>query len=226
MLLNTYKILINILLIQRTTQVSSPKLVETSSFVASQREAYLKLHTWSLWARIDVCRTIIITLRPFDNSISIFRKRASNSKNYEGNNKFLSEVWTCLECSSLWRKAKSNLCKPSLIKRSMNDSSLPTSSRNRHGMLEPTEVLYKFGEWVLERFIHLLSLSFVRLSPLPVMMELVHTAYCNNRYDPPKLPDCHPVAKFIISRIGKRMISVYCARMASSKRGYYISLQF
>lgn len=86
-------------------------------------------------------------------------------------------------------------------------------------MLDATELVYKFGEWIVYRFLHLLSLSCVGILPLPVLIESVYHAYVNNPHNPPILPSCHPVATFIIKQIGRRIISTYCILLAKAKLG-------
>lgn len=51
------------------------------------------------------------------------------------------------------------------------------------------------------------------------MTESVVNAYQSNRNDSPKLPTCHNIAEYIIKRIGKKFISVYCYRYCQSKQG-------
>ena len=97
--------------------------------------------------------------------------------------------------------------------------SISITSRNKGGLLLPSKLLYDFGKWVIDRFIHLFSLSFVRLCSLPNMIEKVNNAYITNKHDPPKLPNCHNVALFIIKRIGTRLNSVYCYRLSKQHQG-------
>ena len=85
----------------------------------------------------------------------------------------------CSKCSSLWRFAQSNYCKTLRNENASNAYSVATMARNTYsnGLLEPSERLLQFAEWVIEEFIHILSLSFIRLSSVEIMIKAVYKAY-------------------------------------------------
>lgn len=85
-------------------------------------------------------------------------------------------------------------------------------SRNYGSLLEPTELLCKFGEWIVERVILYLRLSYIKLLPTPVIIQYIYNAYTSNNNFINKLPNCHPVAQFIIKKLATRLISSYCSR--------------
>ena len=155
----------------------------------------------------------------------MFRELASDGKTHSGELLHYSEIWHCSDCSSLWRFAKSNYCKTSSNRTSMFDPSIATAARNERGLLEPTELLFKFAEWVLEQFLHILSLSFIRLSSTEIMIQSVNNSYERKRQTDPRLPMvpiCHPVAKYIIKKIGRRILSEYCSRLSKKKQSRFI----
>ena len=104
---------------------------------------------------------------------------------------------------------------------SFDDYSISTSCRNYGGLLSPSNNLFKFGEWVVEQFINLLSLSYINLTSLPNMINSVNTKYNNNDDPSKKLQTCHPVAKYLIKRLGTRIVSIYCHRLSQTKKGFY-----
>ena len=89
--------------------------------------------------------------------------------------------------------------------------------RNYGSLLEPTESLCKFGEWIVERVILYLKLSYIKLLPSPVIIQYIYNAYTSNNHFTNKLPNCHPVAKFIIKKLATRLISSYCSRYSRKK---------
>ena len=122
------------------------------------------------------------------------------------------------------RYAKSNYCKTSYSRNSYFDPSIATAARNEKGLLEPTEILFQFGMWVVERIMHLLSFSFVRLSSIEIMIESVYQTYLADHQFKMKLPDFHPIFKFIIKRLGKRILSDYCSRLSKTERSLFVTV--
>ena len=105
--------------------------------------------------------------------------------NTDSINNQLSKYWNCVYCSALWNLSKSEFCKVFTIKKS-DDVSISITSRNKGGFLLPSQLLYDFGKWVIDRFINLFSLSGVHLCSLPNIIEKVNNAYITNKCDPPK----------------------------------------
>lgn len=148
----------------------------------------------------------------------MFRNLASDNKQHEGNCYLLSLICTCPYCLNLWHNANSLYCKTLLNTCSNADNSLATIARNRKGLLEPLEKLYKFGKWVVNQFLHLLSLSFIKILFIEKITKSVYNAYLVNMEQQSKLPDCHPVSPFIVQRLGRKIVSEYCSRLSKVKR--------
>lgn len=121
------------------------------------------------------------------------------------------------------RYAKSNYCKTYYSRNSFFDPSIATAARNEKGLLEPTEILFQFGIWVVERM-HLLSFSFVRLSSIEIMIESVYKTYLADQQFKMKLPDFHPISKFKIKRLGRRILSDYCSRLSKTERSMFVTV--
>ena len=155
----------------------------------------------------------------FKTQFNLFRKIYLQSENHSGEKQNLAQIWFCSHCSALWTRSTSNYCKPTLKSNSTSNFSTATSARNFDGLIEPTKLLFNFGEWVIEQFISELSHSYIRLATLPNMINSVYNAYIANINQPPKLPACHSVPKFIIQRLGRRIVSVYCSRLTEEKKG-------
>ena len=136
-----------------------------------------------------------------------------NNQNYEGESKLLSQIWTCKDCSRLWHTSESNM--KHIRKTLPNSLSIVTISRNFGNLLEPTDDLFKFAEWVLQQCLRYLSRSYIRLLPTPIIIKSIYNLYISNQENLIVLPSCHPVARFVIERITKRVISVYCSRLTS-----------
>ena len=125
----------------------------------------------------------------------------------------------CLECSQLWNRTKPSFCNPSFYSRSFDDYSIVTQARCFGEFLQPTKLLFNFGEWVVTRYFQLFSRSYNKLCTLPQMIKCVYNSYILNVNNPPNLPNSHGVSYFIIKRIGKRLLSVYCSRLSNSAKG-------
>ena len=112
-----------------------------------------------------------------------------------------------------------------MLSSNLYDSSVVTKARCYGDLLEPTTELYNFGEWVLSRYLQLLSRSYTRLSTLPQMISCVYNSYIANLHPsnikkPPNLPSCHNVPYLIIKLLGRRVLSVYCLRLTSSSKRF------
>ena len=86
--------------------------------------------------------------------------------------------------------------------------------------MEPSNELFTFGEWVVKQCLRLLSKSYIRLVPPVTVINSIYKDYTNNQNMPIQLPNCHPVARFIIERLTKRIYSAYCRRLSSQLQGY------
>ena len=93
--------------------------------------------------------------------------------------------------------------------------SIVTISKNFGNLLESTDDLFKFAEWVLQQYLRYLSHSLIRLLPTPIIIKLIYNLYISNQENLIVLPSCHPVARFLIERIAQRVISVYCSCLTS-----------
>lgn len=142
----------------------------------------------------------------------------SDQLTHRGEIETLAQVFQCVQCSSLWTHADSHICNPIYASSNLNDTALATAFRNRGNLLAPSQDLYNFGEWVVARFLHILKLSYIRLPPVPEMIQTVINTYNNNRYNPPKLPSCHPIAQFIIKKLGHRILAVFCSRLSMTEK--------